>query len=336
MILMMLGMSACTTPSLPQLTPTGNPAPVESPTPTSAIPQDVAAMIATFAQANNIDPATISYISSEQLDWPDGCMGITRVGYMCAMVVTPGYRIIIAVNGLTVELHTNLDGSVVLLAPLSSSNVQPLWMDWMDQQSPCIEAQLSDKEAFSGSCNQLLVSLGALTADEETQILDWNRTYASFVAQTPSGMLAFYGQGSELASGDVQTTIAQWIDNLIQGASTQSTPSREQLAVSWSRSGGIAGFCDQMTIQTSGAVEVLSCKSNVTPHPSTKLDAARFSQLNQWLNTYLPTEIIIKDSGTADSMTVTLNFDGKGTLVMPEDIKAQLASFALDVFNSLH
>jgi len=293
-------------------------------------------MIALFAQQNNIDPTTISYISSEQLDWPDGCMGITRIGYLCAMVITPGYRIIIDVNGLTVELHTNIDGSVVLLAPLSTAAVQPLWMDWIDGHTPCLEAQLSDQDVYSGSCNQPMTSPGALTTDEKAQILTWNRTYAAFVAQTSAGMLAFYGQGSEVAPSDVQTTIAQWIDNLIQGTTTQSTALPTELAVAWSRSGGIAGFCDRMTIQTSGTVEVLSCKSNITPQPSVTLNSARLSQLNIWLKTYLPTEIVIKDNATADSMTVILDFSGKGSQVMPEDIKVELMDFASSVFNSIH
>lgn len=332
-VLLFIGVSACASPSTPQVTPTNVPLP--TPTSATSAPPNVQSMIDTFVQENSIDPATVTYVSSEQLDWPDGCMGVVRIGYLCAMVVTPGYRITIQVNNLTVELHTNLDGSAVLLAPLSTASVQPLWADWTDELAPCTEAQLSDQEIFSGGCSLALTSLGPLSATEKTQLLDWNRTYAGFVAETPSGTLAFYGQGTQFASPDIQDTIAQWIDNLVQGSNTNATSVPQDLAISWSRAGGIAGFCDQMSISTSGEVTVLSCKSNVTPQPVRTLDPARLSQLNAWLAMYQPTSIVQKDEATADSMTVRLDFTGWGTQVMTKDVKSELLSFVSGVFNQL-
>jgi len=201
--------------------------------------------------------------------------------------------------------------------------------------APCTEAQLSDQDIFSGGCSLALTSLGPLSAAEKTQWADWHSKYAGFVAETPSGTLAFYGQGTQFASPDIQDAIAQWIDNLIEGSSASATSIPDGIAVSWSRAGGIAGFCDQMSISTSGEVTVLSCKSNVTPQPVRTLDPARLSQLNAWLAMYQPTSIVRKDEATADSMTVRLEFTGWGTRVMTEDVKSELLSFASGVFSQL-
>ena len=62
-----------------------------------------------------IDPDTIGLVSAEQIDWPDACMGIQTPGVMCAMVVTPGYRVILEAGGRQYEYHTNLSGDVVRL-----------------------------------------------------------------------------------------------------------------------------------------------------------------------------------------------------------------------------
>jgi hypothetical protein len=71
---------------------------------------------ADLAQRMQIDPDTIKLVSVEQVDWPDGCLGIQTPGVMCIMVITPGYRVILEADGKQYEYHTNETGDVVRLA----------------------------------------------------------------------------------------------------------------------------------------------------------------------------------------------------------------------------
>ncbi len=64
----------------------------------------------------NVDPGAITVVSVEQVDWPDGCLGVHAPGIMCTMVITPGYRVVLEANGKQYEYHTNKLGDVVRLA----------------------------------------------------------------------------------------------------------------------------------------------------------------------------------------------------------------------------
>lgn len=261
-------------------------------------------------------------------------MGVVRVGYLCAMVIVPGYRVVLDVNGLKVELHTNESGSTVLLAPLTSAELQPLWMDWISNQTPCQESQFSDQTLNTGSCGQTLSSGGALTDLRKTQLLNWNRAYSGFMAETKAGMLAFYGQGNEPAPASVQRAIAEWANVVTQETLSGTHEPPLGLVLKWSRSGGIAGFCDSLQVYATGEVIPASCRSSTTPPSSTMFDAAQLVQLYAWLDTYQSTQIKQTDQATADSMTIELEFTGRGTQPMPDAVKLQVLAFASEIYAS--
>ncbi len=64
----------------------------------------------------NVDPNAITVVSVEEVDWPDGCLGVQTPGVMCIMVITPGYRVIFEADGKQYEYHTNATGAAVRLA----------------------------------------------------------------------------------------------------------------------------------------------------------------------------------------------------------------------------
>jgi len=65
----------------------------------------------------SITEDSIRVISAEAVEWSDACIGIHDPGQMCAQVITPGYLIMVDVNGQSYELHTNTTGSVVGIVP---------------------------------------------------------------------------------------------------------------------------------------------------------------------------------------------------------------------------
>jgi hypothetical protein len=48
----------------------------------------------------------VQLISTEAVQWPDGCLGIIRMGVMCMRGPIDGFRIILEANGKQYEYHT--------------------------------------------------------------------------------------------------------------------------------------------------------------------------------------------------------------------------------------
>src|ERR1051325_8682617 len=89
----------------------------EQPTPTH-IPVDLtpaqrAAMNALMEQLN-LTADKIKLVSTEAVTWPNGCLGIVRMGVMCTQNEVSGFKIILEVDGQKYEFHANQDGSVVM------------------------------------------------------------------------------------------------------------------------------------------------------------------------------------------------------------------------------
>lgn len=55
----------------------------------------------------------IKIVSIEQQNWPDACLGLAAAGEACATVITPGFRVVLEVNGQQYAFRTNLDGTVI-------------------------------------------------------------------------------------------------------------------------------------------------------------------------------------------------------------------------------
>lgn len=69
-----------------------------------------------FAAAElGVDPAAIQVVSVEEVVWRNSCLGVDVPGEMCLEALTPGYRVVLNVNGQEVAVHTNRDASVLRL-----------------------------------------------------------------------------------------------------------------------------------------------------------------------------------------------------------------------------
>lgn len=163
------------------------------------------AVISTLSDNLGISEDSISLVSTEAKEWPDGCLGIPEEGLMCTQAITPGFEIILEADGREVEYRTNEDG---------------------------------------------------------TQI-------------RPATVL-----------------------------------------MTWKREGGIAGFCDYVTVYLSGEVHRSSCKNGQSGEERLidVLSEAEIAKLNKWATSYGKVSIDASDpKGVADGMVVTLEFMGLGT-----------------------
>ncbi len=92
----------------------------ETPTETQVVDSEsvenpaVQAARRSLAEALRVDDESIKIISVESVMWRDSCLGIDSLDLMCIQVITPGYRIILEVDGEQFEAHTDEGGGQVL------------------------------------------------------------------------------------------------------------------------------------------------------------------------------------------------------------------------------
>jgi hypothetical protein len=220
---------------LVDLTPaaTDEPSNVEDQPTSTDIPVDLTpsqrAAIQALSENLRLPADQIKLVSTEEVEWPDGCLGVPLEGLMCTQVITPGFRIILEANGREVEYRTNEDGTQV----------------------------------------------------------------------RPATVL-----------------------------------------LTWKREGGIAGFCDYLTVYLSGEVQVSSCNNSqsVQKRLIDVLSKGEIAQLDEWLQGYGNVNIDASDpKGVADRMVVTLEFMGLGNQeTVSSANEQQLIEFAQSLHQKLY
>ena len=96
------------------------PQPVSGPTPTVNNDQEntvITVAKSALAKQLQISVDTIQLVSTQQVQWTDGCLGVQQPGIMCAMHVVDGYKITLLAQGQTYEVRTNQDGSQTVIVP---------------------------------------------------------------------------------------------------------------------------------------------------------------------------------------------------------------------------
>jgi len=99
------------------------------------------------------------------------------------------------------------------------------------------------------------------------------------------------------------------------------------LALIWHRSGGIAGFCDDLQVYLSGEVYGSSCKTGAA-YPVIKLSTDEMNQLATWVKTLTLVSLNSKDPAVADAMSTQLTLNGLGATPPSQADKTALTNFA--------
>lgn len=101
------------------------------------------------------------------------------------------------------------------------------------------------------------------------------------------------------------------------------------------REGGIAGFCDVVTV-LAGTATVATCRSDPPEILSeVTLSAAQSRQVMTWLEELQTFDHAESDPGTADSMTTTIIFAGEGDDEPDEDTLAAIEALALEILQGI-
>jgi len=230
-IILLIWMFTACSPQTPTAQPSiimERPTLTSLPASTNLTPAQSAA-VAALSGSLGLPADKITLVSTEAVDWPDGCLGVVDEGLVCAQVITPGFRLILEANGRQVEYRTNEDGT----------HIRPA-----------------------------------------------------------------------------------------------------TVALTWKREGGLAGFCDYMTVYLSGEVHGSSCKQG--QYTEQRLIDVLFTEENakwdEWLKNYGNINIDASDpKGVSDRMVVVLTLIGTGgQQTISASDQQELLNFAQELHQRLY
>ena len=184
------------------------------------------AAIAALSQNLGLTPDKIKLISTEAVDWPDSCLGISMEGISCAQAITSGFQVILEANGKQLEYRTNQDGTLIRPATVALTwkreggiagfcDNLTIYLSGEVQGNTCNNAEIVEKR---------LTDL--LSAEEIATLNGWVSKYGvvEIDASDPEGVsdrmsvnLKLFGTGSEqITSPAVQQILLQFVQDLNQ------------------------------------------------------------------------------------------------------------------------
>jgi hypothetical protein len=199
--------------------------------PVDLTPAQLAA-VTSLSDQLNMAVDQIKLVSTEAVTWPDGCLGIVRVGVLCTQAEVPGFKIILDAKGQEYEFHTNEDGSVVLPAA-GAQNVGAAEEMVIKQLVTNLGLQVGDVTVVSS---------------EEVEFGD------ACLGVAMEGVMC----AQVVTPGRIIVLEANGVEYEYHTSQNGSQIQPATLAMVWKREGGIAGFCDTMVAFRSG--EVLTSK----------------------------------------------------------------------------
>lgn len=319
-------------------TVTATPAVEEEPAAASA--EDVAQQVRDFiAQQTGLAVDQVTIVSTEAVEWPDACLGVTNPDEMCAAVITPGFLVVVDTPNGTFEVHTDASGNSIRIASAPAADVGDVLIEWRQTAESCRSAVVGWDRVAVGPCGGVQVAGTLANPDRAAELLELLTTYASFEGDTPAGSVVFHGVGMQPAQAAEQRMIAEWMRLLaLEAESGHGGATRGSLgqAFAWHREGGIAGFCDDLTVYVTGQAYAESCKQDP---PATlakrRLSADELTQVYDWVDSFARWEYREGDLGPADGMLVTLTFSGAGDLTPTESEQQAVVSFAQDLWTAM-
>jgi hypothetical protein len=289
---------------------------IDEPTPTR-IPVDLtpaqrAALNALMEQLS-LSADKIRLVSTEAVTWPDGCLGIVRMGVMCTQAEVPGFKITLDANGKQYEFHTNQDGSTVMLAKGA-------------QESADVEQVV---------IKQLAANLGLKESDisvVSSTTLEFNDACLGVAME---GIMC----AQEVTPGHIIVLEANGVQYEYHTDAEGSRIQPATLAMVWKREGGIAGFCDTMTVFRSGEVYTTQCKPQAEGRMGTFANLLASDQQKQfmdWMTQFGEENLDASDpKGVADRMMVTLHVFGSGSKQATKSDQQALFEFAQNLYQKL-
>lgn len=261
----------------------------------------------------NLPADQITLISTEAVTWSDGCLGVHRIDVMCTQALVEGFKFIFEADGKEYELHTNETGSAVVIASGYGAN---------DLIEAALIKQLADNLGLNVDSISVVSSEPAEFLDSCMGVAMQDMMCAEVI--TPGHIIVLESDGIRY-------------EYHVNEDGTRIQPAT--LALTWSRDGGIAGFCDSLTMFLSGEVYGNQCKlqDGRMETFASLLTAQERSQFNSWIMEYGQLTLDASDpKGVADGMSLVLVLYGRGGGAPNKDVEAELFTWAQDTFQELY
>ena len=110
-LVLALGLTACSSSRGGQLAPT--PAPTPAPSWPAEADMAVRAAIQDMAARLQVKPDAVQVISVSATDWSDTSLGCPQPGRFYAQIIVQGYTLVLASGGQQAEYHADKKGRVV-------------------------------------------------------------------------------------------------------------------------------------------------------------------------------------------------------------------------------
>jgi len=319
--------------SQPTTTPVRLPSPMPEVTPTGSADSVVLAAKTMLAEKSKTTIDAIQVVDIQPVQWPDSCLGVPQDGIMCAMHVVDGYRVILSVNNLQYEAHSNQDGSQMIFVP-GPVLTEPGMTYSVGQGDQCQTYLFTEnQEAASGPCYGVLNRVPYVEKMRTEELSHYLQSYKPFSMSNSQGFLNFSGTGSAQASGFEQRSMAAWAQIVADETQSGHSSAAAGLAIGWHRSGGLAGFCDDLSVYVTGVASATSCKNGkATDLGQTWLTSQQLNQLYQWVDSLNNFDYAPSSQATADALNIQLVFSGKGSTSATQSDMQAIESFAEQLY----
>jgi hypothetical protein len=247
--------TATSVPPTPRALP---PTPTVTPVSILEPPEAIQATLWLLASQFRVSMDQVHLVRWEQVDWPDGCLGISMRD-ACTQAVVPGYRIVVEVGGQEYEYRSTLPDAQpyrLLLAAGPNPGIEEPALVWEGQENGRCRSLIlaADGRAAIGPCDAPHLLLPLL--EEMGRPQQWGdllARFAPFEAETPSGWVKFQGQGRELASPAWQRAVAAWAKLVRQELQFGRSGASWGAALAWHQEiPEQAGYCTFLQVEVYG------------------------------------------------------------------------------------
>jgi hypothetical protein len=286
-----------------------------------AQPDAVEAARLALAGLLKLDTQQIKVVSSEQMEWPDSCLGAAAAGEMCLQVITPGYKVVMQANGQQYIYHTDDTGKSLRLED------SPKPPAGEKEPAGVASGRMAVAAKFGLHLNNVkLVKFEPV--DWPNSCLGLAGPHETCLSVMTSGFRVIAEAGglryevhTDAVGKSIRLAPAQAVDGSI---------------LFWRRVGGIAGFCDELHISLTGDAQAYSCKGGpLVESGKTKLTEEELTQLKDWASQLAPADIVQDDPATADMMSIRLILSGSGKTVLTQDVQGQMLSFVMRIWQRI-
>jgi hypothetical protein len=273
-----------------------------------------------------VEPDAVRVTSIDEIDFPDGCLGLPEMFHGCSEAIVPGFTGYAQVDGVEYEYRISREGTIFRYRSLET------WIVWGGEvEGACRTATFGYESAQFEACGEEPWAAVLINQERASAVRYFVGKYLPFEAETPAGSVRLAGQGEVTATPAEQRMIAEWAHRVAQEAQFGSDRVPFGLVLDWQRVGGIAGFCDGLSVFRSGEAMASSCKNEGNPQ-RVWLNAAQLEMLYAWLDEYAPAELHIGDGAVADGMDEDLVFEGIGATTMDDYTLQEMLDFAQGLY----